>query len=148
MLVPAVGAQSLEKNHRSAGEHLKGSTKELQPASHLHRGPNLNAFMLMHAAQEINRRSLRHEHACRVMISVASGRCGGMAPMTGALEWKDTGFLGRAARGHEEGVLPSVSMTSWSAQSSTWEWMSSQPRVYGVWNKGRAGPNGIIVGVC
>jgi len=29
--VPAVEAQRLEKDHRSAGEHLKGSTKELQP---------------------------------------------------------------------------------------------------------------------
>jgi len=35
MPVPAVGAQSLEKHHRSAGEHLKGSTEELQPVTQL-----------------------------------------------------------------------------------------------------------------
>jgi len=37
--VPAVDAQCLEKEHRSAGEHLKGKTKEFQPirpASQLH----------------------------------------------------------------------------------------------------------------
>jgi len=32
MLVPAADAQSLKKGHRSAGAHLKGSTKELQPS--------------------------------------------------------------------------------------------------------------------
>ena len=31
MPVPAIEAQSLEKDHRSAGEHLKCSTKEFQP---------------------------------------------------------------------------------------------------------------------
>jgi len=31
--VPAVDAQSLEKDHSPAGEHLKRSTKELQPVS-------------------------------------------------------------------------------------------------------------------
>jgi len=45
MPVPAVDAQCLEKDHRSAGEHLKDSTKELQPVSELHWGPNLNASM-------------------------------------------------------------------------------------------------------
>jgi len=41
MPVPA-GTQSVEKDHRSAGEHLKSSTKELQPLqplSQLHWGP-------------------------------------------------------------------------------------------------------------
>jgi len=40
MLVPAAVAQSLEKEHRSTGEHLKGSTKELQTPSQLYWGPN------------------------------------------------------------------------------------------------------------
>ncbi|PKU43415.1 rna-directed dna polymerase from mobile element jockey-like [Limosa lapponica baueri] len=31
-----------------------------------------------------------------------------MAPMTGALEWKDTSSLGRTGRGDKEGMLPSV----------------------------------------
>jgi len=31
MLVPTIDGQSLEKDHTSAGEHLKSSTKELQP---------------------------------------------------------------------------------------------------------------------
>lgn len=40
--------QSLERDCRSAGDHLKGSTKEflpLQPVSWLHWGSNLNVFM-------------------------------------------------------------------------------------------------------
>jgi len=36
MLVPAVDVQSLEKDQRLAGEHMKGSTKELQTGSQLH----------------------------------------------------------------------------------------------------------------
>jgi len=32
-----------------------------------------------------------------------------MGPITGVLEWKDTGSLGRTGRGDEEGVLRSVS---------------------------------------
>jgi len=54
-----------------------------------------------------------------------------MACMTGVLEWKDTGFLGKTGRENEEGLSPSVSMTRWSAWSSTWGWMRSQPRAYG-----------------
>jgi len=38
-----------------------------------------------------------------------------MAPVTGVFEWKDTGFLGKTGRRDEEGVSPSMSMTSWSA---------------------------------
>jgi len=60
MPVPAADAQSLEKDHRSAGEHLKGSTKELQqlqPVSQLHQRPNLNASTQTNAAREINKKS-------------------------------------------------------------------------------------------
>jgi len=60
MLVPAIDAQSLEKVHRSAGKHLKSSTKEfqpLQPVSELHQGPNLNASMQMHIVWGINKSS-------------------------------------------------------------------------------------------
>jgi len=58
--VLAIDAQSLEKDHRLAGEHLKSSTKELQPlqpVSQLHQGPNLNASTQTHIAWGINRRS-------------------------------------------------------------------------------------------
>ena len=51
-------------------------------------------------------------HTCRAVILLASRRRGGMAPMTGALEWKDTGSLGRTGRGGEEGVSSSTSVTS------------------------------------
>jgi len=57
MLVPAVDAQSLEKDHRSAGEHLKGSTDELQPVNQLYWGPKLNGSMQTHAAWGIKKRS-------------------------------------------------------------------------------------------
>jgi len=49
--------KSLEKDHRSAGEHLKGSSKELDTVTQLHRGPNLNAAIQTHAAWGINKRS-------------------------------------------------------------------------------------------
>jgi len=117
--VPEVDAQRLEMDHRSAGEHLKGSTEELQPVSQLRQGPNLKSPVQTHAAWGINKRSLRHAHACRTMISLASQRHGGMVPVTGVLEWKDTGSLGRTCRGDEEGVSPSVSMTSWTDGAST-----------------------------
>jgi len=45
MLVPEADVQSLEKHYSSAGEHLQGSTKELQPVSQFNRRPNLNASM-------------------------------------------------------------------------------------------------------
>jgi len=60
MSVPAIGAQSLEKNHRSSGEHLKNSTKELrplQPVSQLHQGSSRNASIQTHTARAINKRS-------------------------------------------------------------------------------------------
>ncbi|GAB0182896.1 hypothetical protein GRJ2_000754900 [Grus japonensis] len=38
------------------------------------------------------------------MISLASRRHGGMAPMTGMLEWKDTGCSGRKSRGDKKAV--------------------------------------------
>jgi len=43
MLVP-------EKEHRLTGEHLKGSTKELQAVTQLHWGPSLNASTQTHTA--------------------------------------------------------------------------------------------------
>jgi len=59
--------------------------------------------------------------------------------MTGALEWKDTDYSGRTGRGDEEGVLPSMSMTSWRAWSSTWGWIRSPLRRYGSGLKARQG---------
>jgi len=55
--VPAIDVQSLEKDQRSAGEHLKNSTKDFQPVSQLHQGPNLKAFMQKHVSWGINKRS-------------------------------------------------------------------------------------------
>jgi len=51
--------------------------------------------------------------------------------MTGVLEWKDAGSLGRTGRGDEEGVSPSVSMTSWSTYSSSCGWIRSRSRAHG-----------------
>jgi len=64
-------------------------------------------------------------NTCRAVISLASQRPGGMAAMTEVLELKDTGSLGRTGRGYKEGVLPSMSMTSWSVWSSVCGWMRS-----------------------
>lgn len=51
-------------------------------------------------------------HVCRVIILLASRHHGGMAPMNGVLERKDTDSLGSIGRGDEEGTSLSVSMTS------------------------------------
>lgn len=51
-------------------------------------------------------------HFCRVMILSASWNRGGMAPMSGVLEWKDKGSLGSAGRGDTDRVSLSMSMTS------------------------------------
>ena len=59
--------------------------------------------------------------------------------MTGMLEWKDTGSLGRTGRRDEMGVSSSMSMISWSAWSSTWGWMRSQLGTYGSGLKGEQG---------
>jgi len=45
-----------EKDHRSAGEHLKSSTKELQPVSQLHQVPNLSVSTQTHAAWGVSKR--------------------------------------------------------------------------------------------
>lgn len=65
---------------------------------------------------------------CRAVILLASQRCGVMAPVIGVLERKDTSSLGRMSRGEEEseeGVLPFMSVTSWSQWRSAWGWMRS-----------------------
>jgi len=49
----------------------------------------------------------------------------GMAPVTGVLEWKDTGSVGGTGRGDKEGLSPSVSVNSWSVLCSAWGWMRS-----------------------
>lgn len=56
-------------------------------------------------------------------------RCGGMAPMTRVLYWRDTSSLGRTGRGDDEVLLSPVSMTSRSAWSSIW--MRRWLRAYG-----------------
>jgi len=56
MPITVVDAQSLEKDHRSAEGHLKGSTKE-QLVNQLHREPNLNVSLQTHVASGVNKRS-------------------------------------------------------------------------------------------
>jgi len=55
--------------------------------------------------------------------------------MTARLEWRDTGSLGRTGKRDKEGVLPSMSVISWSVWSSDWGRMISQPRAYGSASK-------------
>jgi len=67
MPVPAINAQSLEEGHRSAEEHLESSTKELQPVSQLHQGPNLkclfaNAHSMGNKQAELEK--CPHLHRC------------------------------------------------------------------------------------
>lgn len=80
MPVPARDAQSLERLHRSAGEHLKSSTKEFQLLQ-----PNLNASLQVYAACRI-KNEIRNVQSCRSVISLASHKHGGMTPVTGVLE--------------------------------------------------------------
>lgn len=57
MPVSAINTQSVERDHRSAGEPLKSGTKEfqlLQSINQLYQGLNLNAPMHMNIAWEIN----------------------------------------------------------------------------------------------
>jgi len=57
MPVPARDAQSLKKDHKSAGEHLEGSTKELYPlypVSQLHQGPNANTHSMGNKQEELD----------------------------------------------------------------------------------------------
>lgn len=69
----------------------------------------------------INKRSWRHAHACRAMILPASQKHGGMAPMSGVLEWKDIGCRGRTGRADKEhcqwsaGVHGALSVDRWEA---------------------------------
>lgn len=42
MAIPAIDIHTLERDCRSTGEHVKDSTKELQPVCHLPQGSNFN----------------------------------------------------------------------------------------------------------
>jgi len=48
-----------------------------------------------------------------------------MAPVTGMVEWNDTGSLTRTGKGDKEGELPLMSMTSSSARRSAWGWIGN-----------------------
>jgi len=124
MPVPAVAAQSLEKEHRSAGEHRKGQHKGSPAKKSVSLGAQLKC-LYANARCMGNKQEVLEMCACLqgYELTGTTWRCGGMAPMTGVLEWKDTGFLGRTGRGDEAGVLPSMSVTSWRAWSSAWGWM-------------------------
>ena len=65
--------------------------------------------------------------------------------MTGVLEWKDTGFLGRTGKGDEEGMSPSMSMEHTEFCLGMEEELTKS-----LWVriKGRAGTGDIIVGIC
>lgn len=88
-LMPVSARDALERAQGSAGEHLKSSTKEFQSFQ-----PNLNASLQVYTACRI-KNGIRNVHSCRSVVSLASHRHGGMAPVTGVLEWKYTGFWGR-----------------------------------------------------
>lgn len=90
----------------------------------------------------------RFAHACRVTILPSSWRCSGVVPMTGVLGWKNTDSFGRTSRGVKAEVSPSVSVTSWSAQFSPWEWMRRWQRSYGSALKGGQRQVTIKVEVC
>lgn len=76
---------------------------------------------LQHTNAENRQEELSCVHTCRVLISLASQRQGGV------LEWKDAGSSGGMGRWDQEGVLPSLSVTSWSVWSSTWDrWGTKQ----------------------
>lgn len=58
MPVPDQDAKSMERDCKSSGKHLKGSTKEfhlLQSVRQLHQIPNSNASVEMHITWGINR---------------------------------------------------------------------------------------------
>lgn len=69
MPIPPIDAQTLERDCRSTGEHVKDSTKELQPVGQLLQGASLNDCA---NAQGIKKRCQRHAHTCRAQILLAS----------------------------------------------------------------------------
>lgn len=61
--------------------------------------------MKMFAAWGINKRKWSCAHACRALMSVTLQRHSEVPSMTGALKWKDTGFLGKMGRVDKEGGI-------------------------------------------
>jgi len=88
MPVPAVDAQSLEKEHSSAGEPLKNRIKELQRGGQLHWGSKLNASMQMQPAWGINKRSQRCVHTLQGydVIGMTETWCGGACDWSVGME--------------------------------------------------------------
>lgn len=84
---------------------MKDSTKEFQLVNWFHQEPSLNGSLQMHVAWGIDKRSWRCVHACMAMILSASQGHRGITPVTEAWQWKDTGFLGRTDKVHEEAVF-------------------------------------------
>lgn len=108
---PARDAQNLERDQRSAGEHLEGSTKNSSPSSQwvgVIGGPNLVPWS--HAwSMARDKESGSCAHACRAGILWILWRCDEMAAKTGL--WK-TGVgknmsSGQDRQGDEEGKTPS-----------------------------------------
>lgn len=56
---------------------------------------------------------------CRAMALLGSWRCGGMAPVTAVLQWRDADPLGRTGEEDEEVELPFMWESNWSAWSSS-----------------------------
>lgn len=88
---PAWDAQSLEKDHRSSRERLKGSTKEFLPpqpvAPHLYQGAQLK-YLWSNTQHGDLMREVRV--VCMPAVLQPYQHHGDMAPLTGVLEWKDT----------------------------------------------------------
>lgn len=64
--------------------------------------------------------------------------------MTHEIEWQYKGSLGKSRREDKEGMLSSVSVTSWSALIAIWMW--SQIKAYETDLKGSSRASDIIVG--
>lgn len=120
MLEPPKDAQSLERDCRSAGAAQRNFCHSRQQAGSI--GSPAKMPVWKHTKQrQLKKKSQRHAYACMSIILLASLRHGGMPPMTGVLEWKDTGCIGRTGMGVKKRMLPSLSVTAWSAGRSAME---------------------------
>lgn len=141
MPVAMTDAQSLERNHRSTGEHLKSSAMEfhtIQPLSQLHQWLNLKESVEVHIMWTMKKEDL--EICTHLQICTHLHGCN----LTGMIEmWWDgsydspTSSLGRTGRGDDEALLSPVSVTSRSAWSSIW--MRRWLRAYGSRFRGGQG---------
>lgn len=138
---PARDAQSLERDPRSAGEHVKSSTKEsqlLKPVSWLHPSSRTyfkylraNAFSMENKLNGVWNlcmpAGLWPYQLQRWVLWLGVG-----------MEWSR--LFGKAGKGDKQRMLPALSVTNWSAWSSAWWSMESQLQAYRSRSKGRQVP--------